>query len=266
MIIRVRYILLVAILIGFGWFIFWRNVETEIDDVARGAESALGQETEEPEVDVDAQIAEATSEAVSAWAGNRNVGVLIRNIDTGETLVNMHSDRVFFAASLYKLKVVTDSFVRVQEGQNPHAALNGGRSWAQCMDVSIRISDNPCAEALWLRTGQVRDEIMNVSANDVYQELMRIWRGSELSAENRALYLDSMLNQPDDQRLGLPFGFSSDVRVYNKVGWLGDRWHDAAIVVIDGRHFAVVVLTRGVGGSSVVSELGVILDRTLRGE
>jgi len=198
---------------------------------------------------------------VDEWARGRNVGVLIRSLDTGQMVAQVNPERKFFAASLYKLAVVTAGYLRVQGGQNPNATLLGGRTWGQCLDVSIRTSDNPCAETLWTQLG--RDTAtMSMSAADSVRELERVWQG-ELSIMNRALYLDSLLEQEVLFRRGLPAGFAGDVRVYNKVGWLAAEWHDAAIVAIDGRYYAVAVLTQGVGHTAV-RELGSLLNLHLR--
>lgn len=82
-----------------------------------------------------------------------------------------------------------------------------------------------------------------------------------------------MLNQPAttyNWRQGLPSGFSENVKVYNKVGWLsldGRSWkyyHDTAFLEFTNtnRHFLVVALTENVDSSKLV-ELGKTLESTL---
>jgi poly-gamma-glutamate capsule biosynthesis protein CapA/YwtB (metallophosphatase superfamily) len=217
--------------------------------------------------DADRLAMQTTQSVVEEWARGRNVGVLIRNLDTGQAVAQVNSERKFFAASLYKMAVVTEGYLMVQGGQDANAILVGTRTWGQCLDAAIRTSDSPCAETLWARVGQDK-ATTSMSAADSVRELERIWRG-ELLAANRALYLDSLLEQEERFRRGLPRGFASDVKVYNKVGWnVTEEWHDAAIVTIGGRNYAVAVLTTravpGAMGYAAVRELGSLLDRALR--
>ncbi|MCL2002071.1 CapA family protein [Candidatus Saccharibacteria bacterium] len=241
--------------------------------------------------DADKLGPQTAQEVVNEWARGRNVGVYIYDIGRGRVAAELNSTRKFFSASLYKMAVVTEGYKLVQNGTRdadavflpnhqevrPDMSLGPPTSvtFGGCLDLAIRRSDIQCPEALWNVVG--RDKATtNMSALDAYNELRRIWDGAELNAESRAKYLDSMLNQPDLFRRGLASGFSSDVKVYNKVGWNRQQeWHDAAIVEINAngatgaapRTYAVVVMTNGAVpgamGFSAVRELGELLDKVL---
>jgi len=221
--------------------------------------------------DADKLTSRAAQDAVSDWVRNRDAGVVVYDLDNGRTVAEVNRDKKYFAASLYKIAVVRAGYQAVQEGQDAKAILVNGRTWGECLDAAIRTSDSPCAEALWARVGQDK-ATTNMSAADVLAELLRIWRsdeGADLECENRTKFFDSMLDQPELYRRGLPSGFGDGVMVWNKVGWNGNQeWHDAAIVGIDGRHYAVVVMSRGLVangmGWSAMRELGELLDAALR--
>jgi hypothetical protein len=221
--------------------------------------------------DADRLEPQTVQEVVDEWATGRDVGVAVYDLDHKQ-LVAVHNQlEKYFSASLYKLAVVSAGYLKVQDGQDPNAVLTGGHTWGECLDAAIRSSDSPCAEALWAKVGQDK-ATTSMSASDVIRELIFIWGGDadggeNLSEESRAKYLDSMLNQDALYRRGLPSGFLTDVKVYNKVGWNGTHeWHDAAIVSISGRHYAVAVMSDGLVpnamGFSAVKDLGTRLQRT----
>lgn len=94
---------------------------------------------------------------------------------------------------------------------------------------------------------------ITTTAEDAATILARIWKGEELSKENRDKFLDSMKTQPDIYRRGLPSGFPTNVTAYNKVGWnLDQEWHDTAIVSLpNNRNYVVTVFTENVGFSNI---------------
>ncbi len=143
----------------------------------------------------------------------------------------------------------------------------------ECLDLAIRESYSPCAEAPWSEIWHdVLDEIIendfdihgsDISAltsnvEDILQMMLLFYRHPEISDADLATQMrDSFLNQPVttyDWRQGLPSGFVR-ANVYNKVGWsynankgIWDIYHDAAIVEFPetDRHFAVIVMTNAV--------------------
>lgn len=218
--------------------------------------------------DADKLGPQTIQEVVNGWAEGKDVGVIVYDLDSEQTVAEVNQNKKYFSASLYKMAVVTAGYLAVQSGQDASAILTNGQTWSECLDAAIRTSDSPCAEALWAKIGQDK-ATTSMSASDTIRELRRIWGGeggAGLSAENRSKYLDSMLNQQELYRRGLPSGFSGDVKVYNKVGWNGNQeWHDAAIVTIGGKNYAIAVMTKGIApnamGWSGVKELGALLEK-----
>lgn len=215
--------------------------------------------------------AAALQQAVDVWGGSlpasSQASVVVTDAD-GALLAALNPDEVYFAASLYKLFVAYEGYRAVDSAAaDPAEIYQAGRTRQQCLDAMIRSSDSPCAEKMWVEIGKSEIDstiemygIKNTSmiditttASDASIILRRIVSGEGLSEQSKAKYLDSMKTQDDLYRRGLPSGFSSELIVYNKVGWNEQmEYHDAAIVELkDGRKLIVAVLTNGVGTARI---------------
>ena len=214
---------------------------------------------------------------VDAWAESLggNKSVLIYDLERAEIVGQYNIEENYNTASLYKLFVVYEGYRRVQTGawQGDAAAGGTGYTISKCLDLAVRESYSPCAEALWAMIGH--DELDNIIENDFeitnsdisrltsnvtdIMKIMKIFYEHTDIVDGGliAQIKDSFLNQPAttyNWRQGLPSGFSK-ANVYNKVGWAynadGGYWniyHDAAIVEFpeSNRHFIVVVMTNQV--------------------
>lgn len=214
---------------------------------------------------------------VGVQAGNASVAIMD---PAGGVLASYNSDEVHFAASLYKLYVAYEGYRQLDAGLvNREDLFLNGHTRSQCLDLMIRASDSPCAEKLWSELGKLelttrlRDYgvtgtsmvAISTTARDAATILSLVARGEGLSESSAGAYLDSMKTQDALYRRGLPSGFSSEVTVYNKVGW-NERveWHDAAVVeTADGRRLVMVVLTENVG-SAKVADLARAIEPVIR--
>ena len=206
-------------------------------------------------------------------SGNRSV--LIYDPLRKEIVGSYNPDEVYNTASLYKLFVVYEGYRRIiSEEWNPDdMAGSSGRTILECLDLAIRESYSPCAEALWNMIGHAElDEIISneyaIHSSDISSllstpnDILLIMEKFYALPDSLPNYLnttlkDSFLNQPTttyNWRQGLPSGFSA-AKVYNKVGWdynpdgrFWNIYHDAAIVeFLDGeRPYIIVVMTNRV--------------------
>lgn len=241
---------------------------------------------------------------VDAWlrTTNRQVGLMIYDLDHDRVAASYQPNRVFSVASIYKLFYVYDGYRQLASGaENPNSYFvttsdyRAGRyTIAQCLDLAVRESYNGCADPLRSnatrsrRVQQLINELgltstsnlgLESTASDITALLKLYYTHEDLPDALWAKLADSMLNQPPtevaadtvyDWREGLPSGFSDSVKVYNKVGWAwnGESWNvyaDAAIVEFpeQNRHYAMVVLTKNFANASTISNLGRMLEATI---
>ena len=206
---------------------------------------------------------------VSGLPSGSTESVMITDKD-GNVLASSNSDEVYFTASLYKLFVAFEAYKQLSNGTLTDSSnYLGSYSRLGCLDAMIRSSYSPCAEKMWAELGKqnITDSMNNygikdtslvglsTTARDTASILQLIYSSNSLTADNRSKYLDSMLTQDALYRRGLPSGFSSAVKVYNKVGWNEQvEWHDGSIVELpDGRILIVAVLTKSVGYRNIAS-------------
>ena len=104
---------------------------------------------------------------VDEWAasvgGTRSV--LIYDLDTDQTIASYNPDQKYNTASLYKLFVVYEGYRRIENGSwNAGDIVTSGKTRLKCLDLAIRESHSPCAEALWAQIGHA--ELDNIIKND----------------------------------------------------------------------------------------------------
>ena len=218
--------------------------------------------------------------AVDQWTSiiKGNAGVLIYDLDNNLTVARYHEDESFNIASLYKLFVMLEGYLRIARGQwDGDEAYLGNYTRLKCLNLMISESHSPCAEKMWAEIGHAElDEIYkakgfstatnisNITSTpaEILKIMQLIWNHAGLDDEAWSAIRDSLLVQPAttyNWRQGLPSGFSN-ANVYNKVGWYspdGKNWslyHDAAFVEFPelNRHYIVVVLTKNVSPQEIV--------------
>lgn len=226
-------------------------------------------------------------EWIKSTGGKKSV--LIYDLDRDEQSAAYDVDKIHNTASLYKLFVVYEGYRRVQNGDwvGSKKAGKTGYTILKCLDLAIRESNSPCAEALWEMMGA--DNLDNIISSDfdIYNSDISVLTStvSDIGKIMKLFYYhpdikdgnlvnnmkDSFLNQPIteyDWRQGLPSGFSNRAKVYNKVGWEHNAennywniYNDAAIVEFpeQNRHFIVVVMTSRVSNEQI-GELGKMIE------
>jgi len=267
-------VLLILLLATVG-FVFWL-VKKQLDENRPIAISVIDQIdiSQEPTQNIVSEPKPEFDPAklqkvIDDWAANISgqASVVMADKDVN-ILASYNASQEYFTASIYKLYVAYFGYQQVDaKAVNPLEQYINGHTRAQCLDLMIRESDSPCAEILWAELGKQAQtnklvdlgitktsmEGLSTTATDAAIMLGLIVRGEGLSPESQTAYLQSMKTQIYRDTLNI--GFSSDVTVYNKIGFNGlKEYHDTAIVEFkDGRKLIVSVLTSGVGTKKIVS-------------
>ena len=168
-----------------------------------------------------------------------------------------NADKRFVTASTYKLYVAYSTLLRVESGKFSWSEhVTGGRSLEACFNDMIIKSDNPCAEALLQKIGfrEITDEAKKIglknttflegdrpltSASDLAVFLATLESGQMLKPSSRAKLLDAM--KQNVYRQGIPAGANGQVA--DKVGFLDNYLHDAAVVYSPGGTYVLTIMT-----------------------
>lgn len=278
-------ILLLALLcVSLALWWFYRN--TRVDEAPVEQPTIINKTLKEAPVAVEplqkvlaSFSAEALQSVLDEWnsklGGSTSASVMIMDIE-GREIASKNAKDVYFMASLYKLFVAYEGYRALDVGayDASEVYLNGSTR-LECLDLMIRESDSPCGEKLWAELGREKltETIktygientslvgLKTTAQDMALMTARIARGEGLIESSQTALLDSMKNQIF--RDSLNKGFSSDVTVYNKIGFNELlEYHDVAYIKLaDGRELIVAVLTSGVGTKNITS-LAALLEET----
>ncbi len=268
---------MLVLLLSFVALILWafydRDAATPVTSVTEPVVAVVETPPLEP-VDTDATEDEFSSSKIQSvidtWVNSLGpddqAGVVVMRSD-GALLAAYEPNKDFFSASLYKIFVAYEGYRLVDSEQaDPSEQYNDGRTRYECLDLMIRESDSPCAEAVLSEIGAdvINDNIqtygiqntnvggLRTTPLDTAKILQRISSGEGLSTVSQIAFLDSMKNQIFQDALNKGFTTST---VYNKVGFNEfDEYHDVAIIELtDGRRVIVSVLTVGVGTRKIAS-------------
>lgn len=154
-------------------------------------------------------------------------------------------DRQFVSASTYKVYAAYSTLKRVERGEYRWGQeIVNGKNLEQCFEEMLALSDNPCSERLveMIGYGALHAEAREAGARNttfIDEESFRT-TAADLSEFLARLETDQLdINSSSRERLlgalgrniyrdGIPAG--SKGTVLNKVGFLDDYLHDAAIV------------------------------------
>lgn len=272
-----------------------------------GGETGDSGNVDEPNTDSEPQPEDSfisLQPTVDSWltTTNRQVGLMIYDLDHDRIAASYQPNRVFDVASVYKLFYVYDGYRQIASGAeklNDYFTTStdyraGSYTIGECLDLAIRESYNGCADPLRnsttrsLRVQKLINDLnlerttnlgLESTASDLTKLLKLYYDHDDLPESLWRRIADSMLNQPPtmvapnteyDWRQGLPSGFSNQAKVYNKVGWNwnGSSWTtyaDAAIVEFPalGRHYTVVVLTQNFPSYAPITKLGTLLEHVI---
>lgn len=188
---------------------------------------------------------------------------------------NLNSNTSFSTASVYKLFVADYIFHMAESGQlnldSPVAIT--GQTIGSCLEKMIVVSDNNCPLAFgsqfgWSAEGNFVQQqgfngtsLVNTTSTtgDVTKLLSQLYAGQLMNSGNTATLLGYMGRQI--YRSAIPAG-SPGCTVYDKVGFYGGYWHDAAIVKSQHATYILVVFTKN-GGAAAIKDLANQIHQTI---
>lgn len=205
----------------------------------------------------------ATEAGLRAYANDAarryNAAIAIQQLDGGGWSADARADVSMPSASTYKLYIAKMLFDRMDRGEVKWDDRILDTTVSVCFDRMTIASTNPCAEE-WIRqfgrtninntlyglgfsrgTTFTNETATHTTARDLRHYMIGLNNGSLVGGANRDRLLHSLSVHP--YRQGIPAG--SKGRVYDKVGFLWDYTHDAAIVHHPKGTYVMVVMTKG---------------------
>lgn len=173
------------------------------------------------------------------------------------------------SASTYKLYIALRMFEDIESGKISYNSTIVGGTLSECLDRMIILSVNNCAEEYINRYGRrnmdsfVREhgfssgtgfsftDAVHSTAGDLKNYLVRLETGTLMKDEYKKALIERMASQA--YRKGIPSGTKSVVA--DKVGFLWDYTHDAAIVYHPKGTYVLVIMTKSVGGYEKIRQI-----------
>ncbi len=188
-------------------------------------------------------------------------GVSLIELSGQGRVASYNGNKSFTTASTYKLFVAYSSLMRIESGAWQWSdQIIDGRDLSACFDDMIVKSDNKCAVAMLNKIGhtEITNEAHAIGCNstsfigsgdikttaaDLALLLAKLQNGQILTSQSSR---DTLINamKRNNYRDGIPAGISGSV-VADKVGFLDDLLHDAAIVYSPTVTYVLVVMTDG---------------------
>ncbi len=188
-----------------------------------------------------------------------DVHIAIRQIGGNAWAAEARANDSIPSASTYKLYVAKWLFREMDAGRTDWNSSILGTTVSDCFDQMTIASTNACAQE-WLRqfgrsnmnnyvwglgfsrgTTFTHPEATHTTTNDLLHFMLALNDGSIIGGAHRDRLLHSLSVHP--YRSGIPAGSSG--KVYDKVGFLWDYVHDAAIVKHPRGTYVMVVMTKG---------------------
>lgn len=218
------------------------------------------QPTMDPAAILAARSRAATQAVQAAILQNpaQSWGVAVYDLDNNTWVTRINGDQDMQTASLYKLYAVYGVAHRVPFTQWDSVHV-GGRTLKACVDLMLRVSDNPCGLAVMQYAGWGTTDRLataagfsethvaladgpQTSANDMVAYMTKLYRGELFDKPTTAFVMNSLANQY--WREAIPAGCTG-CTVYNKTGNNGNVAHDVAIVKQGGHTYAVAMMSTG---------------------
>ena len=263
-----RWLVAFVPLVIIGGIIYWMTIGGDRAE----APSEGNNTTQQPEEPL--YTAPNLQPVIEAWLAEQthDYNILIKDRQSDTIIASHNPGKIDLGASFYKLFVSYLAYQDFQDGsRDPDVLLSGGRTWLECIDPMLRVSDNDCGEAMVIKMGvsALHDRLVplgmpNTTFNRTYTTvadtltiLELMYDGVNLNEKNHQAVLDALLNQPEEYKLGLQAG-APEGKWYSKAGWnVGALYNDAAVLVLpDGREFTVVIMGPNSYQPAVVADFG----------
>jgi beta-lactamase class A len=191
-------------------------------------------------------------------ARTKDVHIAIAQLDGQGLAASTRADDSIMSASTYKLYVSYKLFDQIDHGRLNWTDAMLDTDVSGCFERMIVVSDNACAEKFIAMFGRASVDTLlydhgisrattfeattgiRTSAADLTKFLIGLQNGTLISGNNRTMLLDKMSRQV--YRQGIPAGSRGPVQ--DKVGFLWDYIHDAAIVHHPRGTYVLTVMTQ----------------------
>jgi beta-lactamase class A len=208
----------------------------------------------------------ALQNVLDAWATNHaehKWSVSVQGLDGDKRHASVNKDTIFSTASVFKLLLMPKLFANYSldslDTKTVTVDGRGDTSLKTCVELMLKVSDNPCGEAVgnllgWSRSNLIVHQLglghtnlnnpsgPTSSAGDLTLFLTKLQGGQLFDAITTSYLLGLMQHQV--LRAGIPAGCVS-CTVADKTGDLGDVRHDAAIVTYPGGQYVLSIFTDG---------------------
>jgi beta-lactamase class A len=198
---------------------------------------------------------------VKSHKGSYNIAL---RSTAGDISASYNAGGKIYPASIYKLFVADVAYTKAANGQlDLNASTSTGRSINACMELMIVRSDNDCAYAVGDAIGwdanngflasqgfgstTLKKHVWTTNANDILNLLLKLQGGSLINPQYSSTLLSYMSRQI--YRSGIPAGSAGSVA--DKVGFVDNYNHDAAIVYHPGGTYALVIMTTNSSFSNI---------------
>lgn len=194
-------------------------------------------------------------------------GIAVQGLKNTSIEASIQGETIFESASIYKLYVIYALSQKVPESQWVQTLPGDYRTIGQCVDAMLIRSDNACGVALgnwlgWSKAQKIINDagyshtILNLSpvrttVSDTLNFMSDLYKGKTFSAELRQSLINDM--QKSVYRKGIVAGCPG-CKVANKTGQANGYNHDAAIVTVGGKTFALSIFTNG-GSTRQIAEI-----------
>lgn len=192
----------------------------------------------------------------------------------GGLSASVNPDKTFTLASIYKLFLLQPLAQKIPSNQWASTPIES-KTYADCVDAMLRVSDNACAEAIGNEVGWAKaekylrslgyaktaftGETTTGTANETVAFLNNLYQSEGFDELTRTSALKAMLapKKVEGIRLGC-----TGCTVYNKTGDLAGYHNDAAIIEKNGKVYTLVIFSK-TGSWQQIAELTKVISAHL---
>lgn len=200
--------------------------------------------------------------AINAWVKTQpsttKWGVSVSAVDGSNTAASYNATDTFELASIYKLFLIKPLTKQLPAEAWGTTQING-RTYHDCVQAMLKLSDNPCAEAIgnslgwsvlqrqaaqdgYKHTQLNRTDYLAGTAADTGLLLDRLYHGDGYDAVTRDIALQAMVDTRGSQ--AVRNACDGCEAVYNKTGDFNGVKHDAALITKNDKTYTVVIFSQ----------------------
>ncbi|MDB5186331.1 MAG: hypothetical protein JWL85_854 [Candidatus Saccharibacteria bacterium] len=212
---------------------------------------------------------------INAWIASQkgsDWGVSVRSVYDDSVNAHYNRDKQFETASVYKAFLVLPLATKIPASSWQTTKLNEKQSYAECLDLALRMSNNACGEGIaralgWKYIDQVlykagytgtkfnRKDYIATTPADTTLLFSNLYKGVGFDKATREFALKSLAPAKNPEAIRRA---CSGCEVYNKWGEFNGMKNDAAIVTKDGKTYVIAIFSKNSTWPKVTELAGVI--------